>query len=121
MNRKELLANLASRGNGDVYLGVVGPVRSWKSTFVKRFMEWDIIPNIDNEQDNQRAIDELPISGEGKTITTMEPKFVPNKGVDISIGDIHINTRLVDCVGYVVEGAKGYNDEDGVRMVKTPW
>ena len=121
MNRNELLMNLASRGNGDVYLGVVGPVRTGKSTFVKKFMELAIIPNIENEEDKQRAIDELPISGEGKTITTMEPKFVPNKGIDISVGDIHINTRLVDCVGYVIKGSKGYEDEDGVRMVKTPW
>lgn len=121
MNRNELLANLASRGNGDVYLGVVGPVRTGKSTFVKKFMELAIIPNIDNKEDKQRAIDELPISGEGKTITTMEPKFVPNKGIDISVNDIHINVRLVDCVGYVIKDAKGYKDEDGVRMVKTPW
>lgn len=121
MNRNELLENLASRGNGDVYFGVVGPVRTGKSTFVKKFMELAIIPNIDNKEDKQRAIDELPISGEGKTITTMEPKFVPNKGIDISVNDIHINVRLVDCVGYVIKDAKGYKDEDGVRMVKTPW
>ena len=121
MNRNELLANLASRGNGDVYLGVVGPVRTGKSTFVKKFMELAIIPNIDNKEEKQRAIDELPISGEGKTITTMEPKFVPNKGISISVNDIAINVRLVDCVGYVIKGAKGYEDEDGVRMVKTPW
>lgn len=121
MNRNELLKNLASRGNGDVYLGVVGPVRSGKSTFVKKFMELAIIPNIDNKEDKQRAIDELPLSGEGKTITTMEPKFVPNKGISIDVSDININVRLVDCVGYVIKGAKGYEDEDGVRMVKTPW
>jgi stage IV sporulation protein A len=121
MNRNELLANLATRGNGDVYLGVVGPVRTGKSTFVKKFMELAIIPNIDNDEDKKRAIDELPISGEGKMITTMEPKFVPNKGIDISIEDIHINTRIVDCVGYVIKDAKGYEDENGVRMVKTPW
>lgn len=121
MNRDELLKNLASRGNGDVYLGVVGPVRSGKSTFVKKFMELAIIPHIDNKEEKQRAIDELPISGEGKTITTMEPKFVPNKGVSINVNDLAINVRLVDCVGYVIKGAKGYEDEDGVRMVKTPW
>ena len=121
MNRSDLLQNLASRGNGDVYLGVVGPVRTGKSTFVKKFMELAIIPHIDNKEDKQRAIDELPISGEGKTITTMEPKFVPNKGIDISVNDIHINVRLVDCVGYVIKDAKGYKDDDGVRMVKTPW
>lgn len=121
MNRNELLANLANRGNGDVYLGVVGPVRTGKSTFVKKFMELAIIPNIDNKEEKQRAIDELPISGEGKTITTMEPKFVPNKGISINVNDLAINVRLVDCVGYVVKDAKGYEDEDGVRMVKTPW
>ena len=121
MNRSELLANLASRGNGDVYLGVVGPVRTGKSTFVKKFMELAIIPNIVDKEEKQRAIDELPISGEGKTITTMEPKFVPNKGISINVNDIAINVRLVDCVGYVIKDAKGYKDEDGVRMVKTPW
>ena len=107
MNRDELLKNLASRGNGDVYLGVVGPVRTGKSTFVKKFMELAIIPHIDNKEEKQRAIDELPISGEGKTITTMEPKFVPNKGVSIKVNELEINVRLVDCVGYVIKGAKG--------------
>ena len=121
MNRNELLANLANRGNGDVYLGVVGPVRTGKSTFVKKFMELAIIPNIDNKEEKQRAIDELPLSGEGKTITTMEPKFVPNKGISINVNEIEINVRLVDCVGYVIKDAKGYKDDDGVRMVKTPW
>ena len=121
MNRNELLANLANRGNGDVYLGVVGPVRTGKSTFVKKFMEIGVIPNIDNKEDKQRAIDELPIAADGKMITTMEPKFVPNKGININVNDISINVRLVDCVGYVVKDAKGYEDENGVRMVKTPW
>ena len=121
MNRSELLESLANRGNGDVYLGVVGPVRTGKSSFVKKFMELAIIPHIENKEEKQRAIDELPISGEGKIITTMEPKFVPNKATSIKVNDININVRLVDCVGYVIKDAKGYKDEDGVRMVKTPW
>lgn len=121
MNRNELLANLAIRGNGDIYLGVVGPVRSGKSTFIKKFMEIAVIPNITNSEEKKRAIDELPISGEGKTITTMEPKFVPNKGVNIDINGISANIRLVDCVGYITKSCKGYEDENGIRMVKTPW
>lgn len=122
MNTKELLKNIGTRTNGDLYFGVVGPVRSGKSTFIKKFMEIAVIPNISDEGDKKRTIDELPQSGVGKTITTIEPKFVPNNAVTINVEDsLNINVRLVDCVGYVIEDAKGYKDEDGVRMVKTPW
>lgn len=122
MNTKELLKSIGSRTNGDLYFGVVGPVRSGKSTFIKKFMEIAVIPNITDEADKKRAIDELPQSGMGKTIMTTEPKFVPNNSVTINVeNDLNINVRLVDCVGYVIEDAKGYKDDDGVRMVKTPW
>lgn len=122
MNTKELLKNIGTRTNGDLYFGVVGPVRSGKSTFIKKFMELAVIPNITDESDKKRAIDELPQSGVGKTIMTTEPKFVPNNSVTINVGEeLNINVRLVDCVGYVIDEAKGYKDEDGVRMVKTPW
>jgi len=122
VNTKELLKNIGTRTNGDLYFGVVGPVRSGKSTFIKKFMEMAIIPNILDEGDKKRAIDELPQSGVGKTIMTTEPKFVPNNSVMINVEEsLSINVRLVDCVGYVIDDAKGYQDEDGVRMVKTPW
>ena len=122
MNTKELLKNIGTRTNGDLYFGVVGPVRSGKSTFIKKFMEMAIIPNIFDEGDKKRTIDELPQSGAGKTIMTTEPKFVPNNSVTINVEeDLNINVRLVDCVGYVINDSKGYKDEDGVRMVKTPW
>ena len=122
MSTKELLKSIGTRTNGDLYFGVVGPVRSGKSTFIKKFMEMAIIPNILDEGDKKRATDELPQSGAGKTITTTEPKFVPNNSVSINVEEsLNINVRLVDCVGYVIEDAKGYKDEDGVRMVKTPW
>ena len=122
MNTKELLKNIGARTNGDVYLGVVGPVRSGKSTFIKRFMELAVIPNMDDEYEKARTNDELPQSGEGKIIMTTEPKFVPNNAAKVSVDDnLQVRVRLVDCVGYVMEGAKGYLDEDGDRMVKTPW
>ena len=122
MNTKELLKNIGARTNGDLYLGVVGPVRSGKSTFIKKFMEIAVIPNIVDEGDKKRTIDELPQLGVGKTIMTTEPKFVPNNSVTVNVeSELNINVRMVDCVGYVIDGAKGYKDEDGVRMVKTPW
>lgn len=122
MNTKELLKSIGTRTNGDLYFGVVGPVRSGKSTFIKKFMEIAVIPNIVDEGDKKRTIDELPQSGVGKTITTTEPKFVPNNSVSVSVDDsFNVNVRLVDCVGYVIDDAKGYKDDDGVRLVKTPW
>lgn len=122
MNTKELLKDIGARTNGDVYLGVVGPVRSGKSTFIKKFMELAVIPNMNDEYEIARTNDELPQSGQGKQIMTTEPKFVPNNAVKINVdNNIDIRVRLVDCVGYVMEGAKGYQDDDGDRMVKTPW
>jgi len=117
-----IFRDIAERTGGDIYLGVVGPVRTGKSTFIKKFMELMVIPNIENPNDRDRARDELPQSGAGKTIMTTEPKFIPADAVEVKIKDgLKMNVRVVDCVGYTVEGAKGYGDEDGPRMVRTPW
>jgi len=123
MKTSEILKDIGMRTNGDIYLGVVGPVRVGKSTFIKRFMELVVIPLIENPDARKRAIDELPQSQDGNMIMTVEPKFVPNTAVTVPIEDyLPINIRLVDCVGYVVSGSKGYQDENGnIRLVKTPW
>lgn len=122
MDTKEILKDIGMRTNGDIYLGVVGPVRCGKSTFIKRFMEVAIIPNVSDEYVKSRMIDELPQSGIGKTIMTMEPKFVPNIAATVAVEEkFSIKVRLVDCVGYTFKEAKGFSDESGVRMVKTPW
>lgn len=122
MNTSEILKNIGQRCQGDIYLGVVGPVRVGKSTFIKKFIEKAILPYMKDEFDKMRLIDELPQSGEGKTIMTTEPKFVPNNATSIEFDDgFKVNVRLVDCVGYVIEDAKGYQDENGMRMVLTPW
>lgn len=122
MNTKELLKDIGARTNGDVYLGVVGPVRSGKSTFIKKFMELAVIPNMSDEYEIARTNDELPQSGQGKQIMTTEPKFVPNNAAKVVVdNNIDVRVRLVDCVGFVMDGAKGYEDEQGDRMVKTPW
>ncbi|MDD7793654.1 stage IV sporulation protein A [Clostridium sp. 'White wine YQ'] len=114
--------DIAERTQGDIYVGVVGPVRTGKSTFIKRFMDLMVIPNIENTYKKERAKDELPQSGSGKTIHTTEPKFVPNEAVDITIEeDLKLKVRLVDCVGYIVKGALGYMEEDTPKMVHTPW
>ncbi len=122
MNENRLYQDIAKRTDGDIYVGVVGPVRTGKSTFIKRFMDLMVIPNIDNEYKRERAKDELPQSAGGRTIMTTEPKFVPNEAVGITVGDnIKLNVRLVDCVGYLVNNAIGYLEDDMPRMVKTPW
>lgn len=118
----DLYRDIEQRTNGEIYIGVVGPVRSGKSTFIKQFMDLCVIPNITDENRKTRAIDELPQSAQGKTIMTTEPKFIPQEAVEIVMPDgEQVKVRLIDCVGFMVEGANGHLDENGDRMVKTPW
>ena len=122
MENYEIYQDIAKRTQGDIYIGVVGPVRTGKSTFIKKFMELLVLPNIEDSYKKERAIDELPQSASGKTIMTTEPKFIPNEAVEISLEqNIKMKARLVDCVGYLVSPALGYLEEDMPRMVKTPW
>ncbi|MBR5155011.1 MAG: stage IV sporulation protein A [Clostridia bacterium] len=114
--------DIAERTNGDLYLGVVGPVRTGKSTFIKNFMNTMVIPNIENSYNRERAMDELPQSAGGRMIMTTEPKFIPNEAVEIRIDDnLSLKTRLIDCVGYIVDSALGYIENENPRMVMTPW
>ena len=122
MNTLELLKNIGTRTNNDIYVGVVGPVRVGKSTFIRKFMELVVIDNIEDEDEKRRTIDELPQAGLGKQIMTCEPKFVPNNATKVQVDEqLFVNIRLVDCVGYVFEDALGYKEGETVRMVKTPW
>ncbi|GAB6169990.1 stage IV sporulation protein A [Clostridium carnis] len=122
MDGFNIYKDIAERTQGDIYVGVVGPVRTGKSTFIKKFMDLMVIPKIDNTYKKERAKDELPQSGSGKSIHTTEPKFVPNEAVEITIDeDIKFKVRMVDCVGYIVKGAIGYMDGEDAKMVNTPW
>ena len=122
MEKFDILQDIATRTNGDIYLGVVGPVRTGKSTFIKKFMELLVLPNMEESHEQQRAMDELPQSGSGKTIMTTEPKFIPSEAVQVNVDEgLSADIRLVDCVGYAVNSALGYQEEEGPRMVNTPW
>ncbi|GEN31817.1 stage IV sporulation protein A [Cerasibacillus quisquiliarum] len=122
MKKVDIFKDISKRTDGDIYLGIVGAVRTGKSTFIKKFMELVVLPNIRDENERSRAQDELPQSAQGKTIMTTEPKFIPNQAVTVHVEDgLDVNIRMVDCVGYAVEGAKGFEDENGPRMIHTPW
>ena len=118
----DIYKDIEARTDGEIYMGVVGPVRTGKSTFIKRFMELMVIPAIDDENNRMRAKDELPESATGKTVMTTEPKFIPKEAVNITVGDgIKLKCRLIDCVGYMVNGAEGHEEDGHERLVKTPW
>ena len=122
MDAFSVYKDIQTRTNGQFLIGVVGPVRTGKSTFIKRFMNLMVLPNIEDENERSRANDELPQSSSGRTIMTTEPKFVPNEAVSIRVDDeIDLNVRLIDCVGYMVDGAAGHMEENEERLVKTPW
>ena len=122
MDKFDIYNDIAERTAGDIYVGVVGPVRSGKSTFITKFMENFVIPNIKDKYKRERVTDELPQSGDGKTIMTTQPKFVPGESVKVTLKEnVEVNVRLIDCVGYVVEGAIGVREGEKERYVKTPW
>ena len=121
MDKMEIIKNISSRTGGEIYLGVVGGVSTGKSTFIKKVIENLLVPYIEDEYEKKRALDEIPQSSGGKTIMTIEPKFVPTSAAKITIDDFTCSMRLIDCVGYVINNAKGAEDENGPRMVKTPW
>ncbi|MCP3025850.1 stage IV sporulation protein A [Halobacillus sp. A5] len=122
MEKVDIFSDISKRTNGDIYLGVVGAVRTGKSTFIKKFMELVVIPHMEDDSERERAMDELPQSAAGKTIMTTEPKFVPNQAATIQFDEhLDVRVRMVDCVGYAVNGAVGYEDESGPRMIHTPW
>lgn len=122
LSEYSIYRDISRRNGGDVYIGVVGPVRTGKSTFIKKFMELLVIPNIENVYGQERARDELPQSAAGKTIMTTEPKFIPNEAVSISLGDnARLKVRMIDCVGYIVDSSMGYSEDGNPRMVSTPW
>ncbi len=122
MDNMKIYKDIALRTGGDIYIGVVGPVRTGKSTLIKKFMDTLVIPNIDSKYSAERAIDELPQSAAGRTIMTTEPKFIPEEAVEINVDDVaSFRVRMIDCVGYIVPSALGYIEENAPRMVKTPW
>lgn len=122
MENFDIYNDIAMRTNGDIYVGIVGPVRTGKSTFISKFMTTAILDNITNEHEKKRVIDESPQSGSGKSIMTMQPKFIPSEAVSVNFGDnVKAKVRLIDCVGYVIDGAKGFETNGKPRMVKTPW
>ena len=122
MEKIDIIKSISQRTSGDIYLGVVGAVRTGKSTFIKKFIENLVVPNIEDEYERKRCLDEIPQTAMGKTIMTIEPKFVPSNAAKIKVDEFETNIRLIDCVGYVIPNSKGFEDENGEpRMVKTPW
>lgn len=122
MDNFHVYKDMEARTNGEIYLGVVGPVRTGKSTFIKRFMELLVLPAMEDENSRNLSRDELPQSAAGKTVMTTEPKFIPKEAAQIQLGDgIQVKVRLIDCVGFMVEGAAGHIEDEAERMVKTPW
>ena len=121
MQSNDIYGDIAERTSGEIYIGVVGPVRTGKSTFISRFMEKLVIPGIGGKNKKQVATDELPQSAAGRTIMTTEPKFVPANAAELKFGKARAKVRLIDCVGYLAEGAVGHEEDGAPRMVKTPW
>lgn len=122
MADNSIYRDIAKRTGGDIYIGVVGPVRTGKSTFIQRFLDTVVLPGIENEDERRRAIDEMPQSATGRTVMTTEPKFVPDESVKIRVGDgTELNVKLIDCVGYMVDGALGGEENGETRMIMTPW
>ena len=122
MEERNIYNDISERTNGDIYIGVVGPVRTGKSTFIKKFMDTIVIPNIEGEFKRDRAVDEMPQSAAGRTIMTTEPKFIPEQAVSVKIdSSAAFSVRMIDCVGYIVPSALGYIEGDQPRMVMTPW
>ena len=118
----DMYKDISARTNGEIYIGVIGAVRTGKSSFIKRFMELMVLPFMEDENSRQRAVDEMPQAAQGKTIMTTEPKFIPKDAAKIRLGeDTEVKVRLIDCVGYMVEGATGHLENGVERMVKTPW
>lgn len=121
MEKYEIYEDIKTRTNGDIYIGVVGPVRVGKSTFITEFMKKLVVPNIEEKNNKKRTVDELPQSADGKTIMTTQPHFVPNEAVKIKVANVEMKVRMIDCVGYVVSGVMGHTEDDKPRLVKTPW
>ncbi len=122
MEERNIYSDISERTNGDIYIGVVGPVRTGKSTFIKKFMDTIVIPNMEEEYRRERAIDEMPQSAAGRTIMTTEPKFIPEQAVTVHIDDsATFDVRMIDCVGYIVPSALGYIEDEMPRMIRTPW
>ena len=121
MQDNSIYRDIAKRTGGDIYIGVVGPVRTGKSTFIHRFLDSVVLPNIENEYDRERTLDQIPQSATGRTVMTTEPKFVPDESVQIGVGETQLNVKMIDCVGYMVDGALGSEEDGQQRMIMTPW
>ncbi len=122
MTNSSIYSDIMARTGGDIYIGVVGPVRTGKSTFIKKFMETLVLPNITDKDERERARDEMPQSAQGKTVMTTEPKFVPDEAVEIVLdGNAVLKVKMIDCVGYIIPGAMGHTEDEKPRMVMTPW